>query len=161
MRFTRFSFFSFPFSISIERPFVNKKNYKILRFFNLFPTTYCGLCAKRTRPAFERFPLCSTISAFLTFFESAIPALKFFYIFSRSFHTIAEVSLMKIWSYVLFAVFLLAALFLYFVPTFIAFKNGRENKWAILLLNALLGVTILGWIGALLWSTSPTPSHQK
>lgn len=68
---------------------------------------------------------------------------------------------MKIWSYVLFAVFLLAALFLYFVPTFIAFKNGRENKWAILLLNALLGVTILGWIGALLWSTSPTPSHQK
>lgn len=68
---------------------------------------------------------------------------------------------MKIWAYVLFAVFLVAALFLYFIPTLIAFKNGRENKWAIFFLNAFLGVTILGWIGALLWSTAPRPSREK
>ena len=68
---------------------------------------------------------------------------------------------MKIWAYVLLAVFSVAALFLYFVPTWIAFKNGRENKWLIFLTNALLGVTILGWIGALLWSTAPHPSGEK
>ena len=68
---------------------------------------------------------------------------------------------MKIWSYVLLAVLAVAALFLYFVPTVIAFKSGRDGKWLIFALNALLGITILGWIGALLWATSPRTSAQK
>ena len=68
---------------------------------------------------------------------------------------------MKTWSYVLLAVLIACALFLYFVPTVIAFKSGRETKWLIFALNALLGVTILGWVGALLWATSPKPTEQK
>jgi len=68
---------------------------------------------------------------------------------------------MKIWTYILIAVFALSALFLYFVPTIIAFKNRHPKRVLILILNALLGVTVLGWIGALLWATEKAPVTSK
>ena len=41
---------------------------------------------------------------------------------------------------------------LYFLPTIIANSNNKKQKLAIFLLNLLLGWTVLGWIGALIWS---------
>ncbi len=41
---------------------------------------------------------------------------------------------------------------LYFLPSIIAFKRGHPNAGAILVLNIFLGWTVLGWIGALVWS---------
>jgi T4 superinfection immunity protein len=41
---------------------------------------------------------------------------------------------------------------LYFTPTLIALLRGHHNSAAIFVLNALVGWTVLGWIGAFVWS---------
>ena len=68
---------------------------------------------------------------------------------------------MKIWTYILTAVFALAALFVYLIPSVIAFRKGHPKRFFILLVNVLLGVTVLGYIGAMLWATAPTPVSDK
>lgn len=40
----------------------------------------------------------------------------------------------------------------YFLPFWIALLKWRRNLAAIFALNLLLGWTLLGWIGALIWS---------
>ena len=39
--------------------------------------------------------------------------------------------------------------FLYFVPSIIAYKRERPNKGSVLVLNVFLGWTFLGWVLAL------------
>ncbi len=41
---------------------------------------------------------------------------------------------------------------LYFLPTLIAVLRQHKNTLAVFLLNLLLGWTVLGWIGSLVWS---------
>ena len=41
---------------------------------------------------------------------------------------------------------------LYFTPTLIALSRGHHNAGPIFVLNAVLGWTVLGWIGAFVWS---------
>ncbi|QGU33945.1 superinfection immunity protein [Thermochromatium tepidum ATCC 43061] len=45
----------------------------------------------------------------------------------------------------------------YLLPSFLAFDQGHRRRILISVLNVLLGWTILGWIGLLLWSM--TRSH--
>ena len=53
------------------------------------------------------------------------------------------------------AFFLTAFLWLvYFVPSIVALKRNHRSKGGIMVLNLLLGWTVLGWIGALVWSLS-------
>jgi hypothetical protein len=40
----------------------------------------------------------------------------------------------------------------YFIPTFIALARGHPNCVPILIVNLSLGWTLLGWVGALVWS---------
>ena len=55
----------------------------------------------------------------------------------------------------------LIILLLYFVPSVVAFVRHHHNQWAIFALNLLLGWTLLGWIGALVWSlTRPAAQPQ-
>ena len=68
---------------------------------------------------------------------------------------------MRVWTYVLAAIFALAALFVYMIPTVIAFRNKHPKKGSILLVNLLLGVTVLGYVGAMLWATAPAPLPEK
>jgi len=68
---------------------------------------------------------------------------------------------MKTETYLLIAVFALAALFLYFIPSFIALKNRHPKRMWILPLNLFLGVTVFGWIGSLLWATDRAPKGKK
>ena len=42
--------------------------------------------------------------------------------------------------------------FVYFFPTVVAFYGKKSNRGAILVLNLLLGWTLLGWVGALIWA---------
>ena len=49
-------------------------------------------------------------------------------------------------------IFIILGFALYFIPAIIAWLRGHQSKWAITALNALLGWTFLGWIGALVWS---------
>lgn len=47
---------------------------------------------------------------------------------------------------------LVCAVFIYLIPSVVAFGNGHRNKAAILMLNVLLGWTFLGWVAALVWA---------
>jgi hypothetical protein len=54
-----------------------------------------------------------------------------------------------------FVIFMvLMALFIYFLPTVVAEARGHQNSGMIFLLNLLLGWTVLGWIGALVWAAT-------
>ena len=68
---------------------------------------------------------------------------------------------MKIWTYILGAIFLIAALFVYLIPTVIAFRKGHPKRGLIFLVNLLLGITVIGYIGAMLWATAPSPVSDK
>jgi len=50
----------------------------------------------------------------------------------------------------------LALLFLYLLPWFVALGRGHPQAGAILTLDLLLGWTILGWVGALVWALTVT-----
>lgn len=43
---------------------------------------------------------------------------------------------------------------LYFLPWFVAAARNHRNWPAIAVMNLLLGWTLLGWIGALIWATT-------
>jgi hypothetical protein len=47
---------------------------------------------------------------------------------------------------------LLFILFLYFLPTLIAFSRQHRSKLAVLATNLLFGWTVIGWCIALIWS---------
>jgi hypothetical protein len=44
---------------------------------------------------------------------------------------------------------LVMAMGIYFVPTLIAFDRQVVNKWSVLVVNGLLGWTLIGWAVAL------------
>ena len=54
------------------------------------------------------------------------------------------------------AVYFVLGLALYFLPSVVG--DRKRNRWAIFTLNLLLGWTILGWIGALVWALCAEPS---
>ena len=55
---------------------------------------------------------------------------------------------------------LMIGLFLYFLPTCIALGRDHPNTVAIFLLDLFLGWTLLGWIAALVWSTTAVAGYQ-
>jgi len=55
----------------------------------------------------------------------------------------------------LFLIFLFGGIGIYFIPSFVAWKKQRQD--AIIVLNLLLGWTLLGWIGALIWAMCEKP----
>jgi hypothetical protein len=46
----------------------------------------------------------------------------------------------------------LLLLCIYLIPSIIAFWARREHRWIILGINIVFGGTVLGWVGALIWS---------
>jgi hypothetical protein len=46
----------------------------------------------------------------------------------------------------------IVGLLIYFIPSFIAFSRRHPQRMWILLLNIFAGWTLLGWVGALVWS---------
>ena len=43
---------------------------------------------------------------------------------------------------------MLAALILYFIPSFWVLVRNTDNKWQVIFINTFLGWTIIGWIAA-------------
>ena len=74
------------------------------------------------------------IQANLIVFEREIPSMQ-----------MQELSLAELLAIILIVAF-------YFTPTLVAFLKQHKNKPAIFLLNLLLGWTVLGWVGSLVWS---------
>ena len=54
-------------------------------------------------------------------------------------------------------IFLIIALFLYFVPAIIALDRKLLNSGSIFIVNLFLGWTLTGWVGALAWA----PREQR
>ena len=54
----------------------------------------------------------------------------------------------------------LVLFYLFFLPTFIAFRRGHRNRWVIFLINFVFGATVLGWIGALIWALTASQTHD-
>jgi hypothetical protein len=56
---------------------------------------------------------------------------------------------------VLIGAFLMIAIsgFIYFLPTIIAVRRKHRNDVGVLLVNLFFGWTLIGWVGALIWST--------
>ena len=49
-------------------------------------------------------------------------------------------------------IFILIIGCIYFVPSFVAYANKKENAGAITILNVFLGWTLIGWVVALVWA---------
>ena len=47
---------------------------------------------------------------------------------------------------------------LYFIPSINAYWKKKRNKSAVLTLNFFLGWTVIGWIVALIWSSTKDPA---
>lgn len=43
---------------------------------------------------------------------------------------------------------------IYFAPALVAFNRKHNNRAAILMLNLLLGWTMIGWIVAIVWAST-------
>ncbi|MGB9043350.1 MAG: superinfection immunity protein [Pseudolabrys sp.] len=52
-------------------------------------------------------------------------------------------------------------LVLYELPAIVAYNHSHRQFFAILVLNILLGWTIVGWIGALIWAYASEVEHQE
>ena len=50
---------------------------------------------------------------------------------------------------------------LYFLPSIISFRREHRNRWLIFLVNLVFGVTVLGWIGSLIWSLNKVDDPTK
>ena len=62
---------------------------------------------------------------------------------------------MQLQNFTILELLLIVSIFVfYFLPALIAFLRQHKNKLAIFLLNLLLGWTILGWVGSLIWSVT-------
>lgn len=59
------------------------------------------------------------------------------------------------------AVLLVLCVALYFLPTLIAGVRNHHNFGPVLLVNLLLGWTVIGWIVALIWSSSYVPRPES
>lgn len=59
-----------------------------------------------------------------------------------------------------FAVLIYILAFLYFIPSVIGIIRKHHNLFGLIALNVLLGWTILGWVGALIWSLLRSSKSQ-
>lgn len=48
----------------------------------------------------------------------------------------------------------------YWLPTIVAFARGSDGRFIIMALNFLMGWTVLGWIGALIWALVSTTGYR-
>jgi hypothetical protein len=58
-------------------------------------------------------------------------------------------------------IWIVILLALYFIPAIISFYKKHKNTTAIVLLNFFLGWTLLGWVGALIWSVYKPSNNSK
>lgn len=50
----------------------------------------------------------------------------------------------------------LVILWIAYLPTIFAFQKKRDNRWQVLIINALLGWTFIGWVVALVMAVGKT-----
>ena len=58
-------------------------------------------------------------------------------------------------------VFIAGAFVLYFCPSLVANRRKHPNETAIIVLNFLLGWTVIGWVVSLVWAYSASPAQAE
>ena len=56
---------------------------------------------------------------------------------------------------VAFIIAVILVAFIYFLPTFVAFKRQHEYRWVIFGINFIAGLTMIGWLVAFIWAVFP------
>ena len=64
-------------------------------------------------------------------------------------------------SLLLLVLLVLVGSVIYFIPTIIAIKRDHPQKLPIILINVIFGATLIGWVGALVWSLMSDKSAQQ
>jgi len=62
---------------------------------------------------------------------------------------------------IVFLIFIIIAGIVYLVPTIIAFRRRVEHRWAIAIVNIVLGYTGFVWIGLIIWACYSRPGYSK
>lgn len=60
----------------------------------------------------------------------------------------------------LFVILFLFVAILYLIPTIVVLSNGHPYATGVVLLNIFLGWTLVGWVAALVWAVSVSPSAK-
>lgn len=55
-------------------------------------------------------------------------------------------------------VLIICLIILYWAPSIFGFTRRHHQRWPIFLVNLFLGFTFIGWVVALVWSFSYSPS---
>jgi Na+/proline symporter len=50
---------------------------------------------------------------------------------------------------------------IYMLPTIFAFNKGHRNRWVIMIINIVFGLTLLGWLIAIIWAFNKLDSPKK
>lgn len=66
---------------------------------------------------------------------------------------------MKITDIIIGALLFGFCIFIYFLPSYVAYKKNHKHLNAIQMVNVFLGWTIIGWICSLIWASS-SPASQ-
>lgn len=56
-----------------------------------------------------------------------------------------------------FALFVLIAAAVYLLPTVVALARGHRNRASIMVVNIMLGWTLLGWVISMTWAVAAAP----
>jgi len=91
------------------------------------------------------FAVCVVVVSLVTFTPAAAAVVS-------QAHTVGDDSAA---GFIMLLVLTVLSLLAYFIPSFVA--NGRNRAQAIFMLNLLLGWTVLGWVGALIWAMCEKP----
>ena len=63
---------------------------------------------------------------------------------------------------IFFVVLFLVGMLMYFLPTIVAVKTNHQQAVGIMIVNAFLGWTIIGWVLAFAWAfVKPTTEMRK
>jgi Na+/proline symporter len=55
----------------------------------------------------------------------------------------------------------LLAVLIYMLPTIFAFNKGHRNRWVIMIINIVFGLTLLGWLIAIIWAFNKVDNPKK
>lgn len=68
---------------------------------------------------------------------------------------------MQFWNNIVSGIIILAALWIYIMPTLEAYKKQHPQRQAITVLNLLGGWTFFGWVAAMVWAHVKTKPQEQ
>ena len=67
---------------------------------------------------------------------------------------LTSATILQFWAFVIFGGLV------YWLPTIVAFGRDSEGRFGVLALNLLLGWTVIGWLGAVIWAIASSSGYR-